>query len=308
MSGRRPAGPALELRDFRLIEVVLRVGSLGRASSELRRTPSALSHQLAALERRAGVTLFRRDGKRLTPTPVAEQLLTRARAVLAEVQRAEYEIARTRTPRGTLRLATECYSCYSWLPPILRAFQVQYPDVEVHARTEASLKPVTALLADEIDVALVCAPSEDRRLRYWPVLVDELVAVVAPGHPWCEKRFIGAEDLAGEHLIVAPVPDGQSRLASELFAPRGLTPRSMVRIPHTEAILEMARERVGVGLLPRWSAKTYLTAGLVRAVRITRGGLLRDWRVAIRSAAGLPGYVDDFVRLVTRMGAGSAGA
>ena len=306
MTQRRPARPLLEMRDFLLVEVVLRLGSLGKASVELGRTASALSHQLADLERRVGLQLFAREGKRLIPSAAAEQLLARARTVLAEARRAEDEIGSAAARPAALRLATECYSCYAWLPPVLRTFRAQHPNVDVELRAEASLDPVAALLADEISLALVCSASEDRRLRYWPVFVDELVAVVAPDHEWSQRRYVGAKDLAAENLIVAPVPNGQSRLAAELFAPQGLAPRSIVRIPHTEAILEMARSGLGVGILPRWSAETYLAAGLVHAVRITRNGLQRDWRVAIRAANDVPRHLSDFVRLVTRSRAGGA--
>jgi len=300
MTKRRPTRPMLEMRDFLLVEVVLRLGSLGKASTELQRTASALSHQLADLERRVGLQLFAREGKRLIPSAAAEQLLSRARTVLAEARRAEDEIGSAAAKPAALRLATECYSCYAWLPPVLRTFRAQHPNVDVELRAEASLDPVAALLADEISLALVCRASEDRRLRYWPVFVDELVAVVAPDHEWSQRRYVGAKDLAAANLIVAPVPNGQSRLAAELFAPHGLTPRSIVRMPHTEAILEMARSGLGVGILPRWSAETYLAAGLVHAVRITRTGLQRDWRVAIRAAPDVPRHLSDFVRLVTR--------
>jgi LysR family transcriptional regulator for metE and metH len=314
MSPPRAEGPALELRDLRLVEAILRRGSLGMAARELGRTPSALSHQLAELERRLGVPLFVRTPKRLVPTEAARRLGARAEAILTEARLAEREVAGALAPPAVLRLTTECYSCYAWLPPVLQAFRAAQPHVAVQVRADATLRPADALLADEVDVALVCSPERDRRLAYWPVFVDELVAVVAPDHAWARRAHVGAAALAAEDLIVAPVPNGQSRLAAELFAPRGLTPRSVTRIPHTEAILEMVRARLGVGILPRWSAATYLAAGLVRAVRITRAGLQRDWQAAVRGGPGTPAHVREFVALLAQQSppvpreAGSHGA
>ena len=300
MSRGHAEGPALEIRDLRLVEAVLRRGSLGKAAWELGRTPPALSHQLAELERRMGVALFTRAGKRLVPTAIAERLRARAEAILAEARRAELEIAGALHAPAVLRLTTECYSCYSWLPPVLRAFRAEHPHVDLQICSDGTAQPAEALLADQVDLALVCSPARDRRLTYWPLFVDELVAVVTPDHPWAERTHVDAKGLAAEDLIVAPVPNGQSRLASELFAPRGLTPRSVTRIPHTEAILEMVRAGLGVGVLPRWSAATYLAAGLVRSVRITAAGLQRDWRAAVRSGPSVPAHLRDFVTLLGR--------
>jgi LysR family transcriptional regulator for metE and metH len=161
------------------------------------------------------------------------------------------------------------------------------------------MAPRAALLADRVDIALVCNPDGDPRLRYWPVMSDELVAIVAPDHEWVSRPYVGVRELANEHLILAPVAKGQGRLAP-LFAAAGVVARSITRIPMTEAILEMAREGVGVDIVPQWTARTYLAAGLVRSVRITRTGLTREWRAAARQTAAIPAHVSDFVAILRR--------
>ncbi len=299
MRTRLSMNPALEMRDFRLVDVVLRLGSLNKAATALGRTPSALSHQLAELERRIGASLFTRVGKRLVPTALALGLHPHARAVLAESRRAEERVAGRGAAHETLRLTTECYSCYTWLAPVMRQFRTLHPDVRIDLRTRTTLSPRDALLAGRVDVALVCSADEDRRLRYWPVFADELVAIVSPDHEWTQRGYVSARALAAEHLIVAPVAKGRGRLGP-LFAAAGVTPRSVTRIPMTEAILEMAREEIGVGIVPRWAARTYLSAGLVRSIRITRNGLNRDWRAAARRAPKTPAYLGDFIEIIGR--------
>src|SRR2546430_7716615 len=107
----------LEVRHLRLVEAVADVGSLTRAGDRLHLTQSALSHQLRDIESRLGAALFLRIGKRLVLTPAGERLLGSAKEVLARLERTEEEIRQMRRDKaGVLRLTTECYTCYHWLP------------------------------------------------------------------------------------------------------------------------------------------------------------------------------------------------
>src|SRR5262249_41745981 len=138
----------------------------------------------------------------------------------------------------------------------------------------------------------------DRRISYYPVFADELVAVVAPEHRWAGRSFVSAREMMAEHLILGPGPKAQAGLISKLLAAERVEPQSVTRMVATEGIREMAREGLGVGIVPRWAARTYLSTGLVRSVRITRGGLRRDWQAAVRSSAEKPAYLKDFVAII----------
>src|SRR5919197_3336094 len=146
----------LEVRHLQLVAAVADVGSLTRAGDRLHLTQSALSHQLRDIESRLGAALFLRVGKRLVLTPAGERLLASARDVLERLEQAEHEIRQMgRDDSGVLRLTTECYTCYHWLPPILTRYRRQFPRVEVRIDVNATPHPVEMLLAGKIDLALV---------------------------------------------------------------------------------------------------------------------------------------------------------
>ena len=108
----------VEVRHLRLVAAIADSGSLTRAGDRLHLTQSALSHQLRDIESRLGAALFLRVGKRLVLTPAGERLLASARDVLDRLQQTELEIRELGKERGgVLRLTTECYTCYHWLPP-----------------------------------------------------------------------------------------------------------------------------------------------------------------------------------------------
>src|SRR5437764_8036797 len=111
----------MEVRHLRLIQAIAEEGSVTKAGSRLYLTQSALSHQLHDAEEKLGISLFTRVNKKMILTPAGERLLKSSYAVLEEMQRAEEEIKQIALKReGILRLSTQCYTCYHWLPSLLK--------------------------------------------------------------------------------------------------------------------------------------------------------------------------------------------
>lgn len=304
----------LEIRHLRLVAAIADTGGLTHAATRLNLTQSALSHQLADIEARLGVPLYARTGRRLVATPAGERVLAAARRVLAELEHAEADVESVREagPSGLLRVATECYTTYHWLPPILVDFRRSWPRVEVRLVPNATRRPLQALLAGELEVAIVShavrsdAPSHGR-LRIRPLFDDELVVVAAPGHPLAARPHVRAADFAREHLLIYNVPDDESTILNEVLRPAGVSPASLSRVEMTEAIVEMAKAGLGIGVLARWAVAPYVEAGVLSATPLTPGGFWRRWVVATRATSRQPAWLDDFAtRLAQRPFAGEA--
>src|SRR5262245_17998437 len=146
----------LEICHLRLVSAVADLGSLTRAGDRLHLTQSALSHPLRDLDDPLGAMLFQRVGKRLVLTHAGERLLDSARTILARLDETE-ETIRTlgKAPGGVLRFATECHTCFYWLPPLLVAFRERFPTMELRIEVEASHHPVEHVLDGTIDLALM---------------------------------------------------------------------------------------------------------------------------------------------------------
>src|SRR5467141_3305459 len=146
----------LEVRHLQLVAAVADVGSLTRAGDCLHLTQSALSHQLRDIESRLGTALFLRVGKRLVLTPAGERVLASARAILERLRQTEHDIREMGRDRaGILRITTECYTCYHWLPPLLLHYRRKFPRVEVRIDVEATRRPIEVLLAGKLDLAII---------------------------------------------------------------------------------------------------------------------------------------------------------
>src|SRR3954468_17587136 len=132
----------LETRHLELMAAVAEHGTLTRASKELHLTQSALSHQLLTLETRLRAPLFSRVGRRMVPTGAGLRLLDAARGALPHLKTAEHDLRRLVDGRaGTIRVSTECYTCYHWLPGVLKRVAKTVPGIEVDIVADATHSP-----------------------------------------------------------------------------------------------------------------------------------------------------------------------
>src|SRR5215471_5991500 len=143
----------LDIRHLKLIVAVTEEKSVTRAGEVLHLTQSALSHQLREIEDKLGTPLFLRMNKKMILTPAGDRLLRTARQVLDEVKLAEDHISQIAANRlGTLRVSTECYTCYHWLPEVMKQFRRKFPGVEVKIEAQATHRPIQALLEGTLDL------------------------------------------------------------------------------------------------------------------------------------------------------------
>jgi LysR family transcriptional regulator for metE and metH len=288
----------LEVRHLRLVLAVAEHGSLTKASEHLHLTQSALSHQLRELEGRLGTPLFLRMNRRMALTPAGEFLLDSARSVLERLDNTESAIREgTHGRTRQLRISTECYTCYHWLPAILRDFRQRCPRVDVRIDPDATKRPLSALIDGKLDLAIVSSPVKDRRLVLRPLFEDELLVVVNPAHPLGRRPFVKAEDFATETVLVYG-PKNESYALQRAVLSKGVQPVAVEEVMLTEAIVEMVKAGLGISILARWAVQPHLSARTLRAVRLTRSGYRRQWKAAIcRPLADLD-YVQEFLRLV----------
>jgi LysR family transcriptional regulator for metE and metH len=299
----------LEIRDLRLVQAIAEEGSVTRAGERLHLSQSALSHRLRAVESRLGVALFLRLNKKMVPTPAGERLLVSGRGILEQMRRAEEDLRRTASEReGVLRIAIECYTCYHWLPSLLESFRDRHPRVDVRIAVEETGRPIQALLAGRLDLAVVSDAPRDRRLRLRPLFEDEMVVVVSPDHPLAARPYVRPEDFADQHLYLYSAPE-ESTTVTRVLVPAGVMPRRVTQAQLTEAIIELVKAGLGIAVMARWAVAPHVAAGTLHALPLTRKGYMRKWIAARLRAASAPGYLTAFEDLLAAhpLGAGQRG-
>jgi LysR family transcriptional regulator for metE and metH len=235
-------------------------------------------------------------------TPAGEQLAIVARAVLPQVDGFERQVidGELTAPRGTIRIATQCYTAYHWLPAVLRAFRDRWPAVELRVGAEHTPAPIAALREGALDLAIVYHRIPDRRVRLEKLFEDEMVLVTAPDHPLARREYAPIEALADEDLIIYSTPGRNSMVLTDILEPSGVTPQHITRIQLTEAILELVGAGLGVSILAKWSVQPAVQARAVSMVRLGKRGFSRTWYAATRSGDVTPAFQFDLIELLKR--------
>ncbi len=178
--------------------------SFSAAATELALTPSAVSKLVTRLEARLGVRLLHRTTRRLALTSEGELYFARARAILADIEEIEAEIARTRgAPRGHLHVNTSIAFAVHQLAPALPAFLSRYPDVDV----ELSITDrVVDLVEDYADVTIRSGRIVDSTLCALRIADFERVICAAPSYLARHGMPRTPADLARHVCIVMAIP------------------------------------------------------------------------------------------------------
>ena len=277
-----PVTPALEVRHLQLVDAIAETGTVTAAAARLHVTQSALSHQLRDIESRLEVKLFERLGRRMVLTPAGVRVRDSARAILKDLANAELDVRRLAGDGGTIRLCTQCNTGYHWLPPLLKQFHARHPATDVQICVDATSRPLDALLAGEIDLAIMTNPVRDKRVTVTELFQDELVAIVANAHPWASVRWVKPSAFASEHLIIYSADRSDSYTFRYVLGPAGVEPARVSEVPLTEAIIELVKAGLGVAVLSRWMAEPAVRSGQLAAVRITKAGVFRSWTAVMR--------------------------
>ncbi|MFI8104548.1 LysR family transcriptional regulator [Streptomyces sp. NPDC086023] len=146
----------LDVRRLRLLRELALRGTIAAVAEALAFTPSAVSQQLTALEREAGVPLLERTGRRVRLTPAGENLVRHAEAVLERLERAAAELAEVRHgPAGPLRIGAFPTATRSIVPAALAELAVRHPNLEPMVSEIDPAGVAHALRAGDLDVALI---------------------------------------------------------------------------------------------------------------------------------------------------------
>lgn len=286
----------LDIRHLRLVVAISEENGVTKASDKLFLTQSALSHQLREIETRLGTPLFHRLNKKMFLTQAGERVLCSARRILAELKNVENDVAGiVANKKGLLRISTECYTCYHWLPEILISFSQKFPDIEVKIIVEATRRPIPLLLEGKLDIALVSNPENDKRLVFAPLFSDEMVVIMSSKHRLASQDYIKLDDFNGENYLAYSDLD-ENTVFQKLLLPANVKLGSFSQVHLTEAIIEMVKADLGIAVLAKWAIPKTVSNEAIVAKRLTTKGFFREWYAAYLKSDFLPSYYDDFIR------------
>ncbi|MEU8997809.1 LysR family transcriptional regulator [Streptomyces caniferus] len=301
----------IEARRLHILRAVADHRTVTAAAAALYLTPSAVSQQLAALEQETGHRLVERSARGVRLTAAGDILLAHANAVLAQLERAESELAAYGSGEaGTVTVAAFATGIGLVVAPALTALTRTAPGIRVRVQDAEGDASLLMVLDRQVDVAVAVeyrgAPrADDPRLTRVPLYAEPFDAVLPPGHRLAGVAQVAVADLA-EDPWIGPYPGNPCHdvvvLACEYA---GFEPRLEHSSDDFRAVVALASAAAGVALVPRSALRDMdLTGVAVRPVddvaptrrvfaAVRRGAeehpLLRPVLAALREAAAPQG-------------------
>ena len=245
----------LDVRRLRLLLEVQRRGTIAAAAQALGYTPSAVSQQLAALEREAGVSLLERDGRRVRPTPTARALLERTQRILADLEAAELELAAARTePAGPISAGAFPTAAETLLIPACAELLARHPKVAPEIHQILPEPGIDQLRNGELDLLIakrydhVPAPAAGGLVAH-DLLTEMLVVAVPEGHA-AAGRVVRLSEFADEDWIAGDPSTVFGEVVQRACQAAGFEPRIAHRAEDLRIQQALVSAGLGVALMP----------------------------------------------------------
>jgi len=302
----------LDARRLRLLLEFAQRGTIAATAAALGYTPSAVSQQLAALEREAGAALLDRTARAAELTEAGRRLAAHAAEILALIEAAEADLAAPQ-PAGRVTISAFPTAAVAFAPALTRTARA-HPGLSLVLRqTQGGEEVLRLVRTGQIDVAIVddwsgrLTAGQPAATRFYPLITDPLVLVVPRGH-WAgdPREPVELGRLRDEPWLATPAGEASRRAVDDVLSRAGGVSTPPSQFEGLATILNLVARGIGIALLPRLS----LAAGDARvAVRELPGPApARDLYAAARESAVRRPSVAVIIRALTSAARGLGSA
>lgn len=284
-----------DLTDLRLFLAVADAGSITHGAEDAGLSLAAASERLREMEAAAGLRLFDRGRRGVTPTEAGEALLHHARLILGQAARMRGEIGQLAAgARTAIRMLANTAAMTEFLPARLAPWLARHPRVDVALKERESADIARAVIRGSAEIGVLSAAVDTAGLDLRPFAIDRLVVVAPRGHPLAARRRVAFADLAGEPLITLSGGALQDHLDAQA-AKLGLRLRPRIRVRGLGDICLMASAGVGVGIVPETAARRARRATGIVAVRLGDDWATRRLSLCTRAGDAPPPAVQSLL-------------
>jgi DNA-binding transcriptional LysR family regulator len=261
----------MDTRQLAAFCAVVEKRSFSQAAERLGVTQPAVSLQVRALEERLGQTLLDRSGRKVEPTEAGLRLYRSAQRMLALEEQLYDEVAsESGVLQGTLAIGASTGPGAHLVPLLLCEFQREHEELRVSLSIWDTQTVIDHVAEREIELGIVGALRRHRSLDFEPLVRDEIVLAVPPGHP-AANGTISIDDLREETLIAMQEGAGVRQVIDEELRRAGLRVRDLeprLELGLQESVKSAVSAGFGVAFISRTAIEGELTAGTLAAARV----------------------------------------
>ncbi|MFI6951495.1 LysR family transcriptional regulator [Streptomyces sp. NPDC050422] len=257
----------MDLQQMRYVVAVAETKNFTRAAEQCLVVQSALSHQIARLERELGARLFERTSRRVRLTAAGEAFLPAARQSLDAAERARAEVAAVAGEiRGPLAVGAIPTVTAVDLPAALKRFHLRHREVRISLRAGASEELVERVRQGTLDAAFLGLPLGPRPkgVRGRELARGHLVAVVPPGHALASQEEVNLARLADEPFVDFPAGTAGRVQTDDAFTAAGVRREVAFEVTAPEPMARLIRQGLGIGMLPAAFVEEFSDLPVVR--------------------------------------------
>lgn len=288
-----------DLVDLRLMVRIAEADSLTKGAEAAHMSAPAASTRIKNIEESLGVKLLHRSSQGVTLTPPGQAFVHHARLVLGQLEHLRTDLQEyARGLRGHLRVHANTTALGEFLPPVLRRYLLDHPDVNVDLQERLSHDIVRAVSEGQTDIGIVAGLVRTENLQVLPYRRDRLVLVVPQGHALARAPAIAfADTLEYDHVGLAEssaIRAFLQQICDGLNRPM----KQRIQVSNFEAACRMVEASVGVAILPGSAARRHAqTMGIV-IVPLADPWAERAMQIVVRSLDALPAYARELVDML----------
>ena len=294
----RPESVANPLAGSELAAFVAAVeaGSIHGAADALQLTQSAVTKRIQMLERRVGGRLFERGRFGVRPTELGRTVYPAAKNALDALDQVT-EAVKLSSTKGSLdlRLSASHTIGEFLLPGWLADFRRDRPDIRAQLEIVNSLGVIDAIRENRSEIGFVEGPTAPEGVQAMTVARDEIVVVVAAGHPWARRRTIAARELTTDAYLTREAASGTRAVATAALAAAGVRLSPSLQAASAES-LKRALTGGGFTLISRLTIEAEVHAGILVGLPVRGVDLRRELRAIARRRPALAGPARTFWR------------
>ena len=260
-------------RELEIFVKVVELESFSKAANAVYLVQASVSERIASLEKKVGVRLLDRLGRRVVPTAAGELLYKHAILFLQMKETAQLEIARFMgLEQGEISIGGSTIPGEYILPNLIGRFSKKYPHLAVKLTIADSSEIEKQVLAGQLEIGVIGSKSSHVNLLCQKLWEDELVLAVPAGHPWARRKSVSVRELPEAPFILREEGSGTLKILethlreSGADGSRGL--QVAARFGSSTAVKEGIKSGLGLSILSAIAIETDVKAGLLKALKV----------------------------------------
>jgi DNA-binding transcriptional LysR family regulator len=280
---------------------VVETGSFSMAASQNFITQSAVSQQLRTLESKYHCKLLERGRSGAKPTPAGQILYQASREILEKYREIDTQLQESaKVVSGSLRIAIVYSVGLHELPPYLKEYLREFPQVNVHVEYSRPNKIYDDAIAGRVDLGIVAYPAKHPQVTVIPFREDRLVVVCPPNHVLSTQRKVSITRLDGEAFVGFERDISTRKAIDQLFKDRNVSVRYVCEFDNIETIKRAVEIGQGIAVIPLASVQHELEHETLRVVQLSDEMIMRPLGIVHKKGRHLSPAAMKFIDVLRR--------